>query len=111
MDYREFSQSVVDALKAELEHGGTRVRSEAERVLYVTVTGVNMIPGGMTFRGTIDAEVKTGNGHTESFSATRASYASGWDLSTGPTKPLDAAFRDLIKSILENTAVREYIEN
>ncbi len=111
VDHREVTQSVVDALRAELEHGGTRVRSEAEKVLYVTVTSVGMTPGPMAFRGTINAEVKTGNGHTESFSATRASYASGWNVSTGPTKPLDAAFRDLIKSMLENTALQEYIEN
>ncbi len=111
VNYHEFTQSVVDGLKAELAAGGTPVRDDAEKLLYVTVTKVSMMPGAMTFRGTIDAMVKTGDGHTERFSATRASYASGWNVSTGPTKPLDAAFKDLVKSILEKAALQEYIEN
>lgn len=111
VDYHEFTQSVVDALKAELENNGATVRDGAEKRLSVTVTQVDMKPGPMVFRGAIEADVKTGDGHTERFRATRASYASGWNAGTNPTKPLNSSFEDLVKSILENDKIQAYIEN
>jgi len=111
VDYHGFTQSIVDALKVEFESNGATLRDEAEKTLYVTATNVSMKPGPATFRGAINATVKTADGHTEKFYATRASYASGWNVGTNPTKPLNAAFKDLIKSIAENQAIREYLEN
>ena len=111
VDYHGFTQSIVDALKVEFESNGATVQEQAEKTLYVTVTDVSMKPGPATFRGAINATVKTADGHTEEFYATRASYASGWNVGTNPTKPLNAAFKDLIKSIAENQAIREYLAN
>ncbi len=111
VDYHEFTQSVVDALKGELERNGVVVRDEANKKLYVKVTKVTMMPGPAVFRGGINATVETEGGPTERFYATRASYASGWNVGKNPSKPLDVAFKDLIKSILANEAILGYIEN
>lgn len=111
VDYHEFTQSVVDALKAELERQGVVVRDEANKKLYVRVSNVTMMPGPAVFRGTIKATVEAAGGPTERFYATRASYASGWNVGTNPTKPLDAAFKDLVRSILANEVILGYLEN
>ena len=111
VDYHEFTQSIVDALKAELGRNGVSVQDEASKTLRVAVRQVTMMPGPATYRGTIVAKVETGDGHAENFHATRASYASGWNVGTSPTKPLDAAFRDLINDILANKVFQDYLAN
>jgi len=111
VDYHEFTRSVVDALKAELESNGVVVCDEADKKLRVTVTRVTMMPGPMTYRGTVEATVEMGDGRAEKFQATRASYASGWNVIMSPTKPLAVAFRDLIGAILGNDVVQQYLSN
>ena len=90
----EWTQSLVDALKAELKRNGVVINDAADKKLQVVVTNVDMSPTFATYRGYLSAEVTTGDGHLEHFEVTRASYASGLNVATAPTKPLDEAFKD-----------------
>ena len=111
VNYNEFTQSLVDALRMELERNGIQVKDSSEKKLYVKVTKVDMQLRQPNFRAYIDAEVKTGEDHIEFFEVTRASYASPFNLDTGATRPLDSAFKDIVREIMENTQIQEYINN
>jgi hypothetical protein len=107
VNYNKFTQSVVDALKMELERNGIRVKDSSERQLYVKVTNVDLQLRLPNIRAYIDTEVRTGKGHIEFFEMTRASYSA----TLTPTKPLDAAFKDLVGNIMTNKQIQEYIRN
>ena len=107
VNYNKFTQSVVDALKMELEKNGIRVKDSSEKQLHVKVTGVDLQFRPPNFRAYIDVEVRTGKGHIEFLENTRASYAGA----ANPTKPLDAAFKDLVGNIMTNKQIQEYIRN
>jgi len=109
VSYQEFTQSLVDALKAEFESNGATIQDAADKKLSVSVTTVSMTPTAATYRGAIRATVETADGHREKFYATRSSYASGWNVGTNPTKPFNTAFKDLVKSIVENEAISAYL--
>jgi hypothetical protein len=109
VDYKAFTQSLVEALKMEYERNNVIVSDSAERELQVAVTKIEMYMGSANFRATIFAEVKYGNGSIEKFDASRASYASGFMVTNFPTKPLNAAFKDLVAEIINNKNIQMYI--
>lgn len=111
VNYNTFTQSIVDALKMELKRNSVPVDDSSEKKLYIKVTNVNFQLRSPSYRGYIDVEVKIGKDHTEFIEATRASYASPFNLDTAPTKPLDAAFKDIVRDILNNKKIQEYIMN
>ncbi len=109
VQYQEFTQAVVDALKGEFERNGVTVQEGAAKTLRVTVTNITMMPSGMTYRATIEATVETGDGKGARFQPSRGSYASGFNLTFSPMKPMDASFRDLVAAIPENDVIKEYL--
>ena len=113
VNYNTFTQSLVDALNMELNKNKLIENDSANKHLQVAVTNVEMAfgSGAANFRATIDAEVKMGNGQIKQYHSSRASYASGFNIGTAPTKPLNAAFYDLVKYIVEDPVIQEYINN
>lgn len=108
VNYNEFTQSLVDALCLELKRHGVALNESAEKKLYLKVTEVEMFLS-MTYRADIKAIVRTGDGNEKIFRASRASYGSPFMVSTFPTKPLDAAFKDLVKDILTHPVITTYL--
>lgn len=106
---QEWTQSLVQALTTVLKKNGVSVQEDAEKKLNIVVTEIDISLRGATYRGYLEAEVKTGDGKKEKFEVTRASYASGMNVSSFPTKPLDACFKDLVTEILENENIKGYI--
>ena len=108
VNYNEFTQSLVDALCLELKRHGVILKESAEKKLYLKVTEVEMFLS-MTYRADIKAIVRTGVGNEQIFRASRASYGSPFMVSTFPTKPLDSAFKDLVKDILAHPVITTYL--
>lgn len=111
VNYHEFTQALVDALTAELTKNGSSVIDGAEKALYVSVRKVEIPPIAMTYKAYIDVDIKMGDGALVRLSTDRSSYASPFNVSTAPTKPLDAAFRDMVKEILSNEQIQTYVNN
>lgn len=109
VNYNTFTQSLVEALKMEYERNKVKVNNSADKELQVIVIDVSMYRGAWNYSGVITAEVKYGNGSIERFSAKRSSYASGFNIGSFPTKPLDSAFKDLVANIIKNENILNYI--
>lgn len=109
VNYNEFTQSLVEALKIEYERNNVIISDSTERELQVAVTKIEMYRGSMTFRANIFAEVKYGNRAIEKLDVTRASYGSPLMVNHFPTKPLNAAFKELVKKIIINKNIQDYI--
>ena len=108
VDYNAFTQSLVEALKMEYERNNVMVSGSAERELQVMVTNIGM-DQGFNFRALISAEVKCGEEFVEFFDVSRASYASLFMINHFPTKPLNAAFKDLVVEIINNKNIQGFI--
>ena len=113
INYNTFTQSVVEALNMELNNNMPITNNDTSKQLHITVTNVTIgfAAAGMNYRAHIEAQVKTGQGQTKHYQTTRASYASGLNVSTAPTRPLNSAFRDLVKQIAEDPDIQQYINN
>jgi hypothetical protein len=111
INYKTFTQSLVDALNMELNKDRVVSKGSTDKQLHVSVTNVkqSFIAGGFSYGADINAEVKMGQGRTKQYLGSRASLASGYNVGSAPTKPLDAAFRDLVKMIAEDPDIQEYI--
>lgn len=109
VDYKRFSRSLARALKMELKHNGVALRPNPDRTLFVSINKVKMSQPSMTFRANIEASVITGDDQEFFFKSTRASYASPFNKNTFPTKPLDAAFREMVKKILTDKRILDYL--
>lgn len=108
VDYNAFTQSLVDAMKAEFERCGAKVSTDSEKKLYIKVALVQMANLGAVYRAKIKAYVKTGDGDQKMFLSSRASYASPFNMATAPTRPLDAAFKDLVVKIMSDPTLQAY---
>jgi len=111
VNYHDFTQSVVDALKNELQAKGTTVAPDANKKLSVQVVEVSYFQEAVTYRAVIKANVQTGAGDIHRFESSRASYASGANMTFAAKKPLDAAFKDLVSNILKDTSIQAYLKN
>ena len=111
INYNTFTQSLVEALDMELNKNRAIANDSASKQLEVSVTNVRMDYsfGQLNYRSSIDAMVKMGQSQAKHYQASRASYASGFNMDLFPTKPLDAAFCDLVKKIIEDPEVHGYI--
>ena len=109
VNYQEVTQSLVDALKAELSANGVTVADAAEKTLSISVTQITMPQPDTVFSAYLHVEVKTGDGQLKKLMTRRSSYASPFNMSTVPKKPLNAAFRDMVKKILTTKAIQEYL--
>lgn len=109
VDYHQFSLSLVRAIKMELKRNGVTLSPNPEKKLYIQVTKIEIPTPGINFRANIEASVKTGDGQDVFFKTTRASYASPFNMNTFPTKPLDAAFREMVKNILSDKRISDYL--
>jgi hypothetical protein len=109
VNYNEFTQSLVDSLKAEVTGSKGAISDTAGKELRVSVTRVTMVRGGFNYRARIFAEVRYGADGIEHFNVTRASYGSPFMVSNFPVKPLDAAFRNLVSEIIHNQIIQDYI--
>ena len=109
VNYKTFTQALVTALEMEYKRNNVIVNDSTERELKVAVTKIEMSQGGMGFRAYIFAEVKFGNKSIEKFDVTRASYGSPLMINHFPTKPLDAAFKELVTEIINNKNIQDYI--
>ncbi len=111
VNYHTFTQSVVDALTMELKRNGITVNDSSEKKLYVKVTNVDYQLRAPNFRAYIDTEVKIENDHIEFIEVTRGSYSSPFNMSTAPTRPMDAAFGDIVRDIMNNKKIQDYLMN
>ena len=109
--YEEYSKSLVDALKSELIRSGAKVTSPADKTLKVAVKEVNLSLSTYTYNGLIVAEIEMGNGQVERFDVTRSSFGSGFNVDFFPTKPLDAAFVDVVEQVFADEKIRAYLSN
>ena len=109
VNYNAFTQSIVDALKMELTRNGITVNDSSQKKLYVKVTNVDYQLRTPNYRAYIDVEVKTGNDHIEFIEVTRGSYSSPLNMSTAPTRPMDAAFEDIVRDIMNNKKIQDYL--
>lgn len=110
VNYHRFSKSLVRAIKMELKRNGISLSPNPEKTLYVRVTKVDMPKPDVNYRVFIEAYVKTGAGQEIFFKTTRASYASPFNKNTFPTKPLDAAYREMVKKILTDKRILDYLK-
>lgn len=108
VDYNAFTESLVEALTMEYERNSVIVSNSTEKELQVMVTKIGM-DQTFNFRAYIFAEVKYGNESVEFFDITRASYGSPFMVNNFPTKPLNAAFKDLVVEIINNKNIQDYI--
>lgn len=109
VNYNQFTQSLVEALKMELERNAVTISETAGKELKVAVTKIEMYTTSFNFRAEIFAEVKLGSGDIEKFNVTRASYGSPLMMSQFPTRPLDVAFKDLVSEVINNGKVQKYL--
>lgn len=109
VNYKEFTQSLVEAIKLEYEKNNVTVSDSAEKVLNIKVTDVDMRFGAFNYRGTINAQIKGSDNLFQLFEASRASYGSGFMVSNYPTKPLDSAFKDIVVKIVYDEKIQDYI--
>jgi len=109
VNYNTFTQSLVDALKMEYKRNKGTVSDSAEKELKVKITNVDMERGTLNFRAYVHAEVTYGDGKTEKFEATDASYGSPLMVNHFPTKPLESTFRQLVIQIIQNQNIQNYI--
>ncbi|MFH2057522.1 MAG: hypothetical protein ABIJ59_01305 [Pseudomonadota bacterium] len=109
VNYNAFTQSIVDALKMELTRNGITINDSSQKKLYVKVTNVDYQLRAPNYRAYIDTEVKTGNDHIEFIEVTRGSYSSPLNMSTAPTRPMDAAFEDIVRDIMNNKKIQDYL--
>lgn len=100
----------IYSISGELKRHGVALNESAEKKLYIKVTNVEMFHS-MTYRADIKAVVRTGAGDEKIFKASRASYGSAFMVGTFPTKPLDAAFQDLVKDILTHPVISAYLSH
>ena len=110
VNYHDFTQSLVKAIETELVKNNVNVVDAANRSLRVSVEKIAMFHDAVNFRAIIKAKVQFDNGKYKMFTATRATYASPFMQSTFPTKPLDAAFKDLVGKIVNDKTVKNYIQ-
>ena len=110
VNYKDFTQALVEALKIEFQKQGVTLADNAGKKLLVKVNRVYMEPRGVNFRGHIFSDITMGDGTTESFHTTRASFASAFMLQNFPTKPLNEAFKDMVGIILNSSKIRAYLE-
>jgi hypothetical protein len=108
VNYHDFTQAVVKALE---EHKRSDSSLAGEKELRVKVTFVESTPDAFTYRGDIIAVVAFGDVGKEEIRSSRASYGSGFNATTAPTRPLDSAFKDLVANILKNEKIRAYLDN
>lgn len=111
VNYQSFTQAVVDGLTLEYKANKVSVSDSAEKQLQIKVVDINMTVGGVNFRADVVTEVSYGNGKTERFEASRASYASPLMMNHFPTKPLDSAFQDIVEKIARNKNILAYLNN
>ena len=109
VNYHDLTRSLVEALKLEYRRNNVVVNDSSERVLRVAITRVGMFLDNGNFRAVLDAEVRCGDGSVKSFDATRASYGSPDMMALFPTKPLNAAFRDLVAKIMNDEDIQKYL--
>ena len=112
VNYYDCTQSVVEALRGELQQKSQVVSKNGDKRLYVKVNFIdfNISGGGFTYQGTIQAIVKTGDGTKQFFDNSRSSYASGFNMTIGAAKPLDAAFKDIVRDILHHEKIQTYLK-
>lgn len=112
VDLNEVTQSLITAISEELSRRGSTVQDGATKTITLDMKGIVVEPegGGFTFASTVFVDVTLGG--TESFfvEAKRSSYASGFNVSGRPTKPLDAALSDAAVLILNDPRFREFVE-
>jgi len=109
VSYKDFTESLAEALRIGFARKGVNVSAQGTKQIEVKVTSVSIGPDGFTYRGHIFADVTLGNGVMENFHTTRASYTSAFNVQNYPTKPLDAAFEDMVQAILGNAKVSAYL--
>lgn len=113
VDYHAFTQSVIDALTTELSKQGITVSEQSDKKLYIKISLIDMREyhgGQMIYKAKIKAVLSTGDGQKKSLIATRSSFGSGFNVSLFPTKPLDAAYRDMVGKILTSPKIQTYLE-
>jgi hypothetical protein len=111
VNYNEFTQSLVEALKSEYESNNVKVHDSAEKELRVSITKIYMARSAFYFSADIVAEVSHANGAIQVFETHRSSYGSQFMVDSFPTKPLDVAFKDLVSEIIENKNILKYLES
>ncbi|MCZ6855670.1 MAG: hypothetical protein O7G86_17295 [Gammaproteobacteria bacterium] len=112
VDLREITQSLIDALTKELNLQGIAVEDSAAKTVTLAVKGVvvEIEGGGLTFACTVFIDVRLGDGESFFVEAKRSSYASGFNVDTRPTKPLDKALSDASIRILNHPRFLKFFE-
>ena len=106
---RDSTQALVDGVERELKQRGATITDSADKRLSLSVTGIEMISGMNVYRAVIHFRVESGEGNVVEMSSTRASLASGYNLTSNPTKPIDVAMSDAVGMILNHAMVQAYL--
>lgn len=108
VNYREFTQALIDAINMELIRNGVSTNGDNAKELRLAITEISMEEVSSNYRAKLTAKVETGGGDAHIYMTSRASYASPFNKNTFPTKPLDSAFRDMVQKILRSEMVTSY---
>ena len=111
INLNESTQVLVDALSNELRSHAATTTATDGKTLSVSVTHIEMRRGFNVYSAKVKISVVLGSGESVAIETSRKSLASGYNLSSNPTKPLDVAMSDAVKEILTNPVVLSYLGN
>ena len=99
--YRQYADSAIQLLKSELEKRGGIVQTSASREIGLDFTDIRIVPSLMRFRAFINFTVTTGDGYVRGLEAS--------DVNGNFQKAIDGAIVNVVKAMLTNDRVRQYL--
>lgn len=101
VDYRQCADSAIELLKRDLEKREGVVQTSASREIGLNFTDIHIIPGVRGLRAVINFTITTGDGYLRGFEAS--------ELSSTFQSALDGAIVNVVKTMLTNDRVRQYL--
>jgi len=101
VDYGQYADSAIQLLKSELEKREGVIQTSASREIGLDFTDIRIIPGAGRLRAVINFTVTTGDGYVRGFEVSELS----WTFQSA----IDGAIVNVVKGILINDRVRQYL--
>lgn len=101
VDYRQYADSAIQLLRSELEKREGVVQTSASREIGLDFTDVRIVPGAGRLRAVINFTITTGDGYLRGLEASEGN----WNFQ----KAIDGAIVNVVKEILSNDRVRQYL--
>ena len=101
VDYRQYADSAIQLLKSELEKGGGVVQTTASSEIGLDFTDIRIVPGAGRLRAVINFTVTTGDGFVRGLEASEVN----WNFQ----RAIDGAIVNVVKGIMTNDRVRQYL--